>query len=226
MMHPGKMSKVRAICLKQVAPSVIRELQNLSVIHLKDASLPETDRAGPLPSYDEVSSRLIRIRSMKESLGKTGKLPKKKLLLERPLKDADELLRESDRLQALLKEKDDLARDLDSNLQSQKALSDLSELHIDFSKLQSDSLQFLLIKSSGDKLKKLLALLSARKNCAYAQAGSVVLAAIPKTEDQKFVEQFGSLLPLPQLSGTPKQEIAELKNRESSIREKIAAAQA
>lgn len=225
MLHPVKMSKIRAICLKQSAPSVIKSLQDLSAVHLKDAALPETERAGPLSSYDDVSQRLIRIRGMLESLGKTGKTAKKKYEFASPIKEADALLKENEKLQSILKEKDELARELDGVLSSQKSLSELADLHIDFSHLKADSLQFLLVKTSKEKLKLAEMLLPKRKNCSFVVSGSLILVAIPKSEDAKFLEGFGSAMPLPQLSGTPKQEIAELKKREASIREKIAAAQ-
>ena len=225
MLKPVKMSKIRAICLKQAAPSVIKELQNLSAVHLKDAALPETERAGPLSSYDDISARLIRIRSMKESLGKTGKTAKKKYEFEKPLREADELLSESDKLQELLKAKEDLSRELDGVLQQQKSLIELEGMHIDFSYLNASSLQFALVKSTKEKLKTAEMLLPKRKNCSFVVSGTIILVAIPKSEDAKFLEGFGTMMPLPQLSGTPKQEISELKKRESSIHEKIAAAQ-
>ena len=225
MLKAVKMSKVRAICLKQVAPSVIKSLQNMSVVHLKDSQLPETERAGPLPSYDDISTRLIRIRSMKESLGKNGKLPKKRLSFERPLKEADELLEENEHVQAMLKDKEELNRELEAAIASQKSLADLADLHVDFSKLQSDSLQFILLKSSTDKQKAAESALSKKKNCSFTQSGAVMLIALPKKEDAKFLEGFGQFLPLPALGSTPKHAISELKQSESSIREKIMAVQ-
>src|SRR3989338_4117765 len=225
MLHPVKMSCIRAICLKQAAPSVIKELQNLSAVHLKDAALPETERAGPLSSYDDISQRLIRIRSMKESLGKTGKTAKKKYEFASPIKEADELLKESDKLQEMLKAREDLSRELDGILQQQKSLSELSELHIDFSHLKSDSLQFSLVKSTKEKLKLAQMLLPKRKNCSFVVSGSLILVAIPKAEDAKFLEGFGQILPLPALTSTPKHAISSLKQSESSLREKIAATQ-
>ena len=67
MFKPVEMSKVRAICLKAAAPSVTKELHKLSVLHIVDSEIPETERTGPLPSYDVVSSKLISIRSMREN---------------------------------------------------------------------------------------------------------------------------------------------------------------
>lgn len=225
MLKPVKMSKIRAICLKQAAPSVIKSLQNLSAVHLKDAQLPETTRAGPLSSYDDISARLIRIRSMKESLGKTGKTAKKKYGFANPIKEADALLQESEKLQSILREKDDLARELDSSLSQQKSLADLSGLHIDFSHLKSESLQFALVKSTKEKLRLAEMLLPKRKNCSFVVSGNMLLVAIPKTEDAKFLEGFGSVMPLPPLAGTPKQEMAALKGKEAQIREKMASSQ-
>ncbi|MCX6773159.1 MAG: hypothetical protein NTV88_05330 [Candidatus Micrarchaeota archaeon] len=225
MLKPVKMSKVRAICLKQVAPSVIKSLQSMSVVHLKDSQLPETTRAGPLASYDDISARLIRIRSMKESLGKTGKLPKKKISFPHPLKEADELLQENEKLLSILKEKEELGRELEANLAAQKSLADMADLNIDFSKMQSESLQFVLIRASTDKQKAAADVLSKKKNCSFTQAGSAMLIALPKKEDAKFLESFGQFLPLPALESTPKHEISTLKEKESAIREKISSAQ-
>lgn len=225
MLHPVKMSKIRAICLKQAAPSVIKSLQNLSAVHLKDAQLPETERAGPLSSYDDISARLIRIRSMKESLGKAGRAAKKKYEFASPIKEADALLSESEKLQSILKEKEDLSRELDAVLQQQKSLSEIEGMHIDFSQLKADSLQFALVKSTKEKLKTAQMLLPKRKNCSFVISGSMLLVALPKSEDAKFLEGYGSIMPLPSLTGTPRQEIAELKRKEAQLRERISAAQ-
>jgi len=223
------MSKVRAICLKQIAPSVIKLLHNMAVVHLKDAAVPETERAGPLSSYDDISSRLIRIRSMKEALPK-GNVAKKKYEFESILSEADGMLSEDDKLRVLLKQKEDVSKEIEVKLAAQRALADIAELSIDFSKLQSESLHFILLKSGADKAAKARAAVSKRKNfaltSAHTQAGaSVLLIALPKGEDAKFLEEFGQMMPLPSLSSTPKHEIGQLKSAEKELRVELKAAQ-
>ena len=229
MLKPVRMSKIRAICLKAIAPSVIKLLHNMAVVHLKDAAVPETERAGPLSTYDDISSRLIRIRSMKEALPK-GKEGKKKYEFESILSEADGMLSEDEKLRALLKQKEDAAKEIEAKLAAQRALADIAELSIDFSKLQSGSLQFMLLKSGADKAAKARAEVSKRKNFAFTavktpSGASVLLIALPKEEDAKFLEEFGQMMPLPALSSTPKHEISKLKGEEKGLREELAATQ-
>ncbi|MFA6489197.1 MAG: V-type ATPase 116kDa subunit family protein [Candidatus Micrarchaeia archaeon] len=227
MLKPVEMSKVRAICLKASAPSVIKALQNMAVLHIKDAAIPETERAGPLSSFDDVSSRIIRVRAINEAMGKPSRAPKKKLAVEDPIREADSLIAESEKLFALVKEKEELSKELDSNLSSQRSLSDIAQMDVDFSALPSESLQFVLLKTAGDKAKAAQASLSRRKNCAFtivhSNASSVLLVALPKADDTKSLEQFGSISPLPALSSTPAAELSSLKGKEAATREKLGA---
>ena len=80
MFKPVEMSKVRAICLKASAPSVIKALHNMSVLHIKDAEVPETERSGPLPSFDEISSRIIRLKALNEAMGRLVKADRKSVV--------------------------------------------------------------------------------------------------------------------------------------------------
>lgn len=227
MLKPVKMSKVRAICLKAYAPSVIAALQNMSVLHIKDAQVPETERAGPLPSFDDVSPRLLKINAIREAMGGAGKAPKKKIQVENPLRDADDIISESEKLYAHIKEKEELSKGLDACIASQHALSDVKRFDIDFSYLQSESLQFVLLKSGTDKAKAAQAAFSRRKNCAFSAAqngpSTVFLVALPKSGDTKTLEQFGAVSPLPSLSSTPAKELSALSAKESAIRERISA---
>ena len=231
MLQAARMKKVRAICLRAVAPSVIRVLHNLSVLHIKDAVVPEVPRSGPLSSYDEIAARLVRLRAMKDAMGKGGGAPKKKLEIENPLSEADGLLKEEEKLRSLIAERDEFSRHAEAALSSQKALADIAGLEVDFSSLQSESLQFVLLKAGAQKAKAAQAAVSKRKNFAFAsagaQAGSVaLLVALPKSEDAKFLEQFGQVMGLPQISGTPEAEIRKLKASEKEARAKLSEANA
>ena len=226
MFHPVKMSKVRAICLKASAPSVIRALHNLSVLHIKDAELPETERAGPLPSFDDVSARHVKIRALLEALPKSGRQPRKKTEIANALREADGLLAASENFYPLLKEKEEIQKGIEAIRAMQKAVSEIAGLRIDFPSLSSESLQFVLLKASADKASSAQKALAKRKNCALlcAQSGAafVLLAALPKKEDAKFLEQFGVAMPIPRLSSTPQTELASLRAQEGSLLEKLA----
>lgn len=226
MFHPVKMAKVRAVCLKAAAPSVIRELHNLSVLHIVDAALPGISRSEPLSSYDEISPRLLRIRAMREALGKTGKLPKRKLEIEKPLAMADELLADYDNLLSLIKHRDEVSRELDANSSAQKSLAELSGLKADFSRLESPVLQFVLLRAGEQKAKAAAAWLEKKKNCAFSVSHShVFLVALLKGEDVKQLEKFGPFSPIPQIKGTPLQAKSELEGVAAKLSEKLLAAQ-
>jgi len=228
MLKPVKMSKVRVICLKAIAPQVVKSLHTLSVLHITDSALPELERAGPLSSYDEVASRLVKIRALREALPKNGKLPKKKQTYENPLEDADALLEKAEHVFSLVSEKEAIAKELDSAIAAQKALLEIRGLAVDFSELAAENLQFILVRIPKEKMKLAREVLAATKNCDYTVSeskggASMVLVAIKKEQDTKFMEGFGSMLPMPQISSTPKAEIAKLLENETALRERMEA---
>ncbi len=229
MLKPVKMSKIRTICLKAVAPQVVKSLHTLSVLHIIDSDLQEIERSGPLPSYDEVAARLVKIRALRETLPKDGKLPKKKQECADPLKEADALLEKSEHIFSLASEKEAIAKGLDANLASQKALLEIEGLDVDFSELSADSLQFSLVRVPTRKMAIVKEVLAATKNCQYvvseAKGASLVLVALEKGKDAKFLEGLGAALPMPQISSTPKKEIAALKEKEEALRAKLEAAE-
>ena len=234
MLKPVKMSKIRVICLKAIAPQVVKSLHNLSVLHITDSALPELERAGPLPSYDEVAGRLVKIRALREALGTAGqhggKLPKKKQAYEDPIASADELLKKSDNVFTLFSAKDALSKELDANIAAQRSLGEIAGLAVDFSELDAESLQFLLVRVPKEKMKLAREVLAATKNCIYTAAegkggASVLIVALRKGEDAKFLEGFGSVSPLPQIPSTPKKEIESLKENEAKLRERMGASE-
>ena len=228
MLKPVKMSKIRVICLKAIAPAVVKSLHNLSVLHITDSALPELERAGPLPSYDEVAGRLVKIRALREALGKDGKPPKKKQSYEDPLEAADELLKKSDNVFTLVSGRDALSKDLDANISSQRSLGEIEGLSVDFSELNARSLQFMLVKVPKERMKVAREVLAATKNCVYTESvgkseAGILLVALGKEQDAKFLEGLGAVSPLPQIPSTPKKEIAALLEREAGLREKMEA---
>ncbi|MFA5929611.1 MAG: V-type ATPase 116kDa subunit family protein [Candidatus Micrarchaeia archaeon] len=239
MLKPVKMSKIRVICLKAIAPQVVKALHNLSVLHITDSALPELERAGPLPSYDEVAGRLVKIRALREALGtgglqgkpeKGGKLARKKQAYEDPIASADELLRKSDNVFTLFSAKDALSKELDANIAAQKSLGEIVGLDVDFSELDSLSLQFMLVRVPKEKMKLAREVLAATKNCTYtaseAKSGAgIMLVALRKGEDAKFLEGFGAVSPLPQILSTPKKEIEALRGKEAELRGKMEASE-
>jgi len=222
MLKPVEMSKVRAICMKAVAPSVIKELHNLSVLHIKDSQIPSIERSGPLSSFDDVSSRHLKIRSLLEAMGSSAKAGKKKIPVDSPLREADALISDSEAFFELQRQKEGLGKELDTVISLERAIGELAGLNVDFSKLSSGALQFMLLKASGDKAAMAKKAISAKKNFALAAVDGLLLVALPKQEEAKFLEQFGPVLPLPKISSTPAHEISQLKAEEGQIREKIA----
>ncbi|MCX6771929.1 MAG: hypothetical protein NTX79_07790 [Candidatus Micrarchaeota archaeon] len=252
------MAKIRVICLKAIAPQVVKSLQQLSVLHITDSKLPELERAGPLPSFDEVSSRLVKIRTIKEAFGtavlhdgrprgdgapsggkpeeggkiapigaagsnrEEGKPSSKKFSFEDPVTSADELISRAEPVFGLASKKDAYAKELDANIAAQKALSEIEGLHLDFSELSSETLQFSLLRAHKKKAKVAREILAATKNCMFASTQSgeseVFLVALPKAADSKFLEGLGQANPLPRISGTPKAEIAHLREKEGEMR--------
>ncbi|MCX6769115.1 MAG: V-type ATP synthase subunit I [Candidatus Micrarchaeota archaeon] len=224
MMRPVKMTKIRAICLKTHAAQVIKALHDLSAVHITDSHLPELERAGPSASYDEISSRLVRIRSLIELLPKAAKQQKKKQAVESPLSEADALIEDAETAYNAIRERDEAARALEANLASQNALAGLEGLEIDFSKLSSPTLRFFMLRTPANKAAIAKQALESAKNCAFAfsqgKASTIFLIAIKSSSSHKQIEELGQVMPLPQISSTPKAELVSLAEKEAGIRAK------
>ena len=231
MLKPAKMNKIQVICLKPVASRLIKSLQARGVVHLGDHSIPEVGRAGVMPSFDEVSLRTTKLRSIMEALGGEDKpqVPKKRIEIQDPVVEADSLIKETESLFSLMKEKEGVLRDIDANISLQKPLSELEDVDIDFSRLVSSSeehLKFFLLKASNDKAKAAAISLSKKKHssfAAYPSKGnsSILLVALPKSEDTKFIEHFGQTLSLPKIPSTPRNELEKYRQDERHLREKL-----
>jgi len=231
MLKPAKMNKLRLICLKAVASRLIRHLQTKGVVHLNDHSIPEIGRAGVMPSFDDVSLRTTKLRSIIEAVGRETKpaFPKKKIEIQDPISDADALIKESEHLFSLMKEKEELLREIDANMALQKPISELESVDVDFSRLAASvdgQLKFVLLKTSSEKAKAASASLSKKKNASFAiypaqGQSSILLIALPKEDDIKFIEHFGQLLSIPQIPSTPKNELAKHRQTEGQLREKL-----
>ncbi|MEM4348349.1 MAG: V-type ATP synthase subunit I [Candidatus Anstonellaceae archaeon] len=228
MLRPVRMRKVRLICIKSVASNLIKELHQLSVVHIKDAELPQTFKTGPLATYDEISSRLIRIRSLKEMLQNVYHIqpPKKKITFEKLIKQADELLGQESTLQEILQQQQQALEQLEAISASKHALSDIANLNVDFSELYSESLQFVLLKATKEQASRLVKLFSERQNCQLLSAPckdghEIVLVALQKSDDPRFLEKFGSLLQLPQIEGRPAQQLKQLEQKENEVKKAL-----
>jgi len=226
---PVEMTKIRVICLKSAAAGIVKALHNLSAVHVTDTPLEGLERAGPLPSYDEVSARLVKVRTLCEALGGKARAPKRRQACENPVDAADALLAKSGAVFSAAAERDALARELDGNLASQKALVELEGLDIDFSELSSPSLQFMLLKVQKDKEKYAQEILSSAKNCACAISGAngapmVAVVALKGGQDARFLEGLGQVSPLPPIASTPKRAAAKLRGEEAAVRAKADAA--
>ncbi|MEM4634129.1 MAG: V-type ATPase 116kDa subunit family protein [Candidatus Anstonellaceae archaeon] len=223
MLRPVQMSKVRLVCIKSVVPSLIRFLHNMSVVHIKEAQLEGFDRAGPMPSFEEVSSRHLKIKALLDSIGRSRRHQKKKIKIVDSIKEADEIIASSDAYFELLKQKEAILKELENCLAMQKSVSEFLELDIDFSSLSSGLLQFLILKSTPEKIKHVEKLLSKRKNISFISREKLLLIALPKEEDYKFIEKYGTVVPIPKISLKPSQELSRLKSEEAALRERLAA---
>ncbi|MEM4554882.1 MAG: V-type ATP synthase subunit I [Candidatus Anstonellaceae archaeon] len=228
MFWPVRMQKLRLICIKPVAPALVKELHQLSVVHIKDAELPQTSKTGPLATYDEISSRLIRIRSLREMLQNVHPIqpPKKKITFEKLIKQADELLSQESTLREILQQQQQAAEQFEAISASKQTLSDLANLDVDFSSLYSESLQFILLKANRSQAGRLAELISKRENCQMLRAPckddcEVLLVALPKSDDWRFLEKFGTIIQLPLLKGKPAEELKRLEQKQNEVKKAL-----
>lgn len=225
MLKPVSMSKVRLICLKQDAPFVLKELHKLSLLHIKESKIPNLSRSGPLESFEELSARHIKIKQILSSMQSLTdlKAPKKKIKIGNILQEADALIYSSENFFNLLAEKEKLSKEFESLSSYYKSLLEFAPLEeFNFYSLNSNYLQFLLLKSTKEKIQKAQSILSSKKNCSFLVFGNILLVAIPKSEDSTFLEQFGTIISYPKISSnTIKEEIEKIKTQQIELKEKI-----
>ncbi|MCX8197535.1 MAG: V-type ATP synthase subunit I [Candidatus Micrarchaeota archaeon] len=228
MLRPERMQKVRVICIRPIAPKVIKALHQLSMVHLKDAQLPGISKAGPMPNYDEIASRLIRVRAMLEELQQMQRInpPKKKIAFENLLKEADLLLQNDQEMRAIAQEIRQCESEIESLENGKASLGDFANFDLDFSALRSQNLQFLFLKTSKEKEKQAKENLSKMKNCAYlcektAKGEPIFLIALPAQQDARFLEKFGALVQPPQLSTSPKEMLLETEKKLKEAKQRL-----
>jgi V/A-type H+-transporting ATPase subunit I len=146
MLRPAKMRKIRIFALSSAAPAVVKKLHELGVVEIKRFKAEGLQDGRPLQEFDDVSERLLKIRSIASAL----KL--KENAGEYADKSVSSLLEEADHLNKTIGEKinalmakkaedEERLKKLNSDLQ---VVSKLLPFNIDFKKMSTNTLSFVL----------------------------------------------------------------------------------
>ncbi len=161
MLKPAKMRKIRIFALSSTAPAIIKKLHELGAVEIRKFRAEGLQDGRPLPVFDDISERLAKLRSIAAAL-KLARPEKKQ-----PGKSVQQLLEEADHfiktvgekitsLMAKKAEDEEELKRLELKLQT---VSRLLPLEIDFNRMRTNTLSFVvgeLEHHKVDELKKRL----------------------------------------------------------------------
>lgn len=160
MFRPTKMQKVRIIVLKSHVEQLITSLHNAGLVDIKRTKIENLSEGRPLPSFDEISQQLVRLRGVISVLEtkKTSKTtPKKPELL-----DQDKALQEAKaitvdhELKELTKQISKLEDDIKTYEQYLAIAKKLKSFKgVDFDMLKTKTLTYRIGEVHSSKLDKL-----------------------------------------------------------------------
>ncbi|MCP4647889.1 MAG: hypothetical protein GY852_09200 [bacterium] len=136
------MQKIRLVAVKSKSRAILAELHRLGMLEIRRFESEDFESGKTLEMYDRVAASLVRHRNIKSMLGLMGKQPKDmEMDLDRTLKEAEsfqigEGLQEK---HLIIEQKTNEITNLESKLADVRKLSNFK---LDFSKLESDYLNF------------------------------------------------------------------------------------
>ncbi len=223
MLKPAKMKKVRVYVLKSRLPAVIKSLHEAGVMEIRRFRTEGLESGRPLEFFDEVSTRLVRLRNMISNMDQqTVKSTKAK----RPQLDEKTAVTEAEnlhsaaglRLKEIANETSSLGEDV-SRLTSQLALIQKLEVFkgIDFSELSTKRLGFMLGEvpiAKAETLKKKIKEMKGQYSILSPEKSNLMLVLYGRDSapiDSILVESGFSAIQLPEGMRTPESEYSKLK---------------
>lgn len=159
MLKPVGMSKIRLIVIKSAIEKVVEELHNLGVVEINKTSYSSLDSGRPLDSHTQISSELVRVRALKSSL--ENYISKDEIKISKDYLDYKEALKIAMNLDIENGVKNSVnqiskAQDEIKSLKEQKKLLDTLAVfgEIDFSKLNTNSLSYIVGLVNSENLEK------------------------------------------------------------------------
>ncbi|MFA5105903.1 MAG: V-type ATPase 116kDa subunit family protein [Candidatus Micrarchaeia archaeon] len=211
------MQYVRVIGLKADAAGVLEELQNLGVLEISKPQHSALETGKPLDISDEILAQLTRIRGIKNSLVPFEFKAQVSLDALAALEEAKKITIDgdivalNDRLDRAKKREEEIKEEL-------KSLAAVKPLHIDYSMLDFNILDFRLGKIRAENLSRLLSLVSHSTShyeyiSAPAGASLLVLFAFKKGEhvSESLSKAGFEELAIPRLSGTVAGRMGQLE---------------
>ncbi|VVB58496.1 V-type ATPase 116kDa subunit family protein [Candidatus Anstonella stagnisolia] len=230
MFKPVKMQKLRIMGLKDECPSLISLLHEAGVLHIKHVSSEELQKGSPLPNYDEVSTQLVRMRSIKNSLPAQDDSQIPPYEINNPLKLASEISIDAELLEISSK-KEQLRKKISSLESDLLSLSKITSVPIDVSRLSDPNLHFFFFeveeKESAHFYRSLhshaqkYSYTIAQQKEGKKQAPSLVLVATTNESLPSHVS-FARILNIPKFEGTPLQAYHRLSFELSTLKGELA----
>lgn len=191
MFRPKKMRKVRLIVLKSKAEALIQDLHEAGLVDIRKADYEGLEEGRPLPSFDQISSEILRMRSAIAVMEQEAGIPKNEpamipghvALAKAKVTDVPERLLELNAQLGALKER---LKTLDAQGAVVEKLSRFK--NVDFSGLSSRTIACKAGEISESRIPRLSESLErmGNRSTLVSEAGSpLVLVLFERAEQQK-----------------------------------------
>lgn len=156
MFKPAKMRKIRIFALSSSAEAIIKRLHELGVVEIKKFKAEGLEEGKPLESFDAISERLLKIRAIASSLKLSGDGENNERSLSALLEEADFVAKTiGEKINSLLARKSANEEEMRKIKGEITILEKLSPFDIDFSKLNTATLSYVVGEIDRAKMEKL-----------------------------------------------------------------------
>ena len=219
--------------LKNELPALISLLHERSVLHIKNISPSFLQKGEPLANYDEISSQLVRMRSILNTLPAQASSQIPVFEIKNPLKLAAEMTIDSELLEISSK-KEELGKKISMLEAHLAALSQITPISVDVSMLSHPNVHFFFFEA-GEKTApqfykalrqhgKKYTYTTARKNSGTKQPGALLaLVASTNADLPAALSQHAKHLSIPAFEGTPQQAYHKLSFEASTLKGELSA---
>ena len=156
MLRPAKMKKIRIFATSSNVPAVIKKLHELGVVEIRKFKAEGLEDGKPLEIFEDVSARLLKIRSIVSSLNIKVAPKKYEKSVQSLLEESDYLIKTiGEKVNSLLARKNEMEESLKRLNADLQTISKLQPFEIDFGTLSTNTLSFVVGEISEAKVEEL-----------------------------------------------------------------------
>ncbi|MEM4166076.1 MAG: V-type ATPase 116kDa subunit family protein [Candidatus Bilamarchaeaceae archaeon] len=161
MLKPAKMRKIRIFALSSSIENIIKRLHELGVVEIRKFKAEGLEEGRPLESFDQISEKLLKVRSLANALKLSGDGENQERSLSSLFDEAEFLVKtignKVDSLIAKKSNNDEEIRRIKTDIQT---VEKLLPFEIDFQKISTNAISYVVGEIDRSKIEKLRAVIS------------------------------------------------------------------